>query len=204
MELTGIYEAERRRIAALAGTVEGDLTRPVFGCGAEGARLMFIGEAPGATEAEQGRPFVGKAGKQLDGLLAAAGIERDAVFVTNAVKYRPTKNGGRANRTPSTAEIKAALPSLAAELAAAAPRVTATLGNTPLRAMYLMAGARPRTVGEVHGRPLTLTIGGKEYTVFPLYHPAGCIYNRELVDILGEDMIKLGRLMTSAERRNSI
>lgn len=198
--LNEIYETERARIAALAGgKYEGDFASPVFGEGSPDSPLMLIGEAPGASEAAEGRPFVGKAGAQLDRLLAGAGIDRSRVFVTNAVKYRPTRNRGRSNRTPTAAELRPALPSLAAELGAASPLITATLGNTPLRALCMLAGAEPVAIGAAHGRVLKLRIGGREYSVFPLYHPASCIYNRGLIDILNADVVKLSELMRYPE-----
>lgn len=201
--LEAVYSAERARIAALdGGAYEGCFSAPVFGEGRLDAPLMLIGEAPGANEAAEGRPFVGKAGAQLNALLAAAGLDRRDVFLTNAVKYRPTKNGGRANRTPSVRELREALPALCEELLASKASVVATLGNTPLRALTLLAGHAPLTVGEAHGRLWELKIKGKLFSVFPLYHPASCIYDRSLIAILEADMIELGKLMNESERRN--
>ena len=82
----------------------GDERRIVYGEGAAGAKLMLVGEAPGEQEAMQGRPFVGRAGKNLDVFLAMAGLSRDALYITNAVKFRPTKTSpaGRVSNRPPT------------------------------------------------------------------------------------------------------
>jgi DNA polymerase len=179
--LEALYAAERERIAALAGeSLTGDYANPVFGEGEPNSPVMLIGEAPGREEAQLGHPFVGKAGKQLDALLVYAGIARSSVFVTNAVKFRPTwvKPKSVSNRTPSRAEALAALPVLRSEIALVAPRLIATLGNTPLASVARLCGARLPSIGEAHGRPAFICIEGIRYTLFPLYHPASGIYDR--------------------------
>lgn len=88
MGLVELYEKERLRIAETADG-RGDYSHPVFGEGPVNPLVMLIGEAPGGDEAKQGRPFVGKAGKQLDALLSGAGIDRSRVYITNTVKFRP-------------------------------------------------------------------------------------------------------------------
>ena len=191
------YNAEAKRIACLPLKGKADLEHPVFGVGnPANPYIMFIGEAPGKDEAACGMPFVGKAGKQLDEMLALARIDRKEVFVTNAVKYRPfrEKNGRLSNRTPSADEIMDGLELLHKEVSLVAPTVIATLGNTPLTAVTQLARGFVKTpaIGEAHGKPFSLYIDGFERTVFPLYHPAACIYNRELRPVLEEDLIRLG------------
>ena len=100
MGLVELYEKERLRIAETADG-RGDYSHPVFGEGPVNPLVMLIGEAPGGDEAKQGRPFVGKAGKQLDALLSGAGIDRSRVYITNTVKFRPVnvKPKSVSNRT---------------------------------------------------------------------------------------------------------
>ncbi len=96
----------------------------VFGEGSASARLMFIGEAPGAEEDEQGRPFVGAAGQVLNNLMSKLGLNREEVYITNVVKSRPPNN-----RNPEPDEIAACLPFLKMQIAAIRPRVIVTLGK---------------------------------------------------------------------------
>jgi DNA polymerase len=146
------------------------------------ATLMLIGEAPGAQEALQGRPFVGTAGKHLDAFLDGVGLRREALYITNAVKFRPTRPGkkGPINRTPTKEEVAQFRPWLLAEIAAVRPRVVATLGNT---ALYAVTG-EALTIGAVHGRPLEVPGA----MLFPLYHPASVIYRRELAAVYAADV----------------
>lgn len=194
--LTKAYEIERERLMHLAetDTPEGEYASPVFGEGRLGSTVLFIGEAPGAEEARLSRPFVGRAGKQLDALLLAAGIERDLTYVTNVVKYRPVVRSARSvrNRTPKESEIAAALPLLKTEIELLSPLTVVTLGNVPLRAVLRLAECEYRTVGELHGKPLPLVICGRQLVLFPLYHPASGIYNRALLPVMEADVRSLG------------
>ncbi len=196
-ELAGLYAAERERLCTACGTGGGDYENPVFGEGIYAPKLMLIGEAPGRDEAKLGRPFVGRAGKQLDALLEKAGILREQAFVTNAVKFRPVsiKGGRTANRTPSIREVREGLPLLARELACVKPVYAATLGNTPLKAICLLADRAPLPVGAVHGSIQMFSVNGTPLAVFPLYHPASVIYNPSLLPELEEDVLCLGSLL---------
>lgn len=198
------YVVEAARIKKLELDREADLLHPVFGEGDPNSPLiMFIGEAPGREEAASGRPFVGKAGKQLDGMLQIAGIDRARVFVTNTVKYRPMKKDGprTSNRTPCAAEIRDGLALLLEEIEYVDPAVIATLGNVPLTALIRLSGKDPKgqNVGSMHGMPTMMFIGGKARKVFPLYHPAASIYNRELKPVLEHDLVELGTFARSLE-----
>ena len=174
----------------------GEFNNPVFGEGNTNSVLMFVGEAPGAEETVQCRPFVGKAGKQLDQLLKIASIQRDEIFVTNVVKYRPyTKNGERKrNRTPSAREIQLSVPLLKKEIETVHPKIIATLGNTPLKAIEIIFNLDSHKIGCVHGNCFFVN---KEIKVFPLYHPASVIYNHSLEKSLNDDIISLGKLYNS-------
>jgi DNA polymerase len=110
---------------------------PVPGVGDRRAALVLVGEAPGATEAREGRPFAGAAGRILDSALAEAGLARESIWVTNVVKCRPVREQGgrRLNRPPTTAEIKSWKPLLEAELALIAPRLIVCLGAVAAKAL---------------------------------------------------------------------
>ncbi len=197
--LEELYRAERTRLAALSGADEpqGEYASPVFGAGAPDSDTVLIGEAPGAEETKTGIPFVGKAGKQLDQLLSDAGIDRKRLFLTNTVKYRPVVRSAKTtrNRTPSRKEILAALPLLREELERIRPAVIVTLGSTPLGAVLDLASEKRTSIGEAHGKARRITIGSLQTWIFPLYHPASCIYNRSLTEVLREDAAQLGRFL---------
>ena len=160
----------------------------VHGEGPVGARVMLVGEAPGEQETLKRRPFVGKAGKNLNEFLGMAGIERGELYVSNAVKFRPTKlsaAGRVVNRPPTREEVKLFLPWLRREIELVGPEVVVTLGNVPLRAL-----AGPKVViGDVHGRFLELD-GARLY---PMYHPASLIYNPSLRPVYARDVERLAQ-----------
>ena len=147
---------------------------------------MLVGEAPGEQETLQRRPFVGKAGKNLDEFLELAGIDRGELYVSNTVKFRPTKisNAGRVvNRAPTREEVKLFLPWLRREIALVAPEVVVTLGNVPLKALF-----GPRAViGDVHGQ----FQDAEGARLYPMYHPASLIYNPALRSVYAEDIQRL-------------
>jgi len=195
LSLNGLYSECRIWLARLAeskAAPQGELLKPVFGAGDPRAGMMLIGEAPGKAETEQGAPFVGKAGKTLSAFLAAAGFSRDSLFVTNAVKYRPyrlNRSGGKANRTPTRAELKSLRELLLWEIAAVSPKIVVTLGNSPL---FSLTGRAD--IGACHGVPEKLGSGA---TLFPLYHPASLIYNPGLAADYEKDMAALWDHVTS-------
>ncbi|NLB91310.1 MAG: uracil-DNA glycosylase [Clostridiales bacterium] len=155
--------------------------------------MMLIGEAPGAQEVVEKKPFVGKAGKNLDVFLKEIHLSREELYVTNAVKFRPTKQGKRTlvNRTPTRKEIKDFVPYLHEEIDLIQPRTVVTLGNSPL---YALTGEG--NIGECHGIPVKITIDNKKYPLFPLYHPAAIIYNQALKAVYQEDVEKLFRWLS--------
>jgi len=187
--LAALYDECRIWLFALCQREDaplGELTRPVFGAGNEKAAVLLVGEAPGRDETEQGAPFVGKAGRTLSAFLQSAGFSRDELFITNAVKYRPfslNSKGGKANRTPTRAEIFALRELLLCEIAAVSPRIVVTLGNSPL---FSLTGRAD--IGACHGKPEPLFSGA---VLFPLYHPASLIYNPSLAKAYAEDMAAL-------------
>ncbi|MGE4215012.1 MAG: uracil-DNA glycosylase [Anaerotignaceae bacterium] len=157
----------------------------VFGEGRKNAKIFIIGEAPGGEEEKQGRPFVGKAGKNLDEFLKIAGVSRSDVYITNTVKLRPTKTslktGKAINRPPFKGEIEDFIPLLMDELSTIKPRLVVTLGNVPLKAV---TADEKITIGSVHGK--LLQVHG--IRLFPLYHPAAVIYNQSLRQTYMEDL----------------
>lgn len=168
-----------------------DAPQPVLGEGPRGARLMLIGEAPGEQEAIAGRPFVGRAGKNLDRFLELAGLRREEIYITNAVKFRPTRMGKRekpVNRTPTDNEVTRFRPLLLREIRLMRPELIVTLGNVPLRAVT----GEKISVGEVHGR--VLDAYAQDVPVFALYHPASVIYNRSLAAVYEQDVRLLAAL----------
>lgn len=162
----------------------------VFGEGPAQARLMLVGEAPGEQEAMLGRPFVGKAGKLLDAFIAGTGLTRAQMYVTNTVKFRPSrvsKAGRVVNRTPTQEEIAAFQPFLKKEIAQVDPACVVTLGNVPLRALL----GEKETIGQAHGQLRRQ----EDRLYFPMYHPASMIYNPGLKAIFAQDMEKLSQLI---------
>ena len=185
------YRAELK--AFVDGLYEGDKKVLVYGEGRVGAPVMLIGEAPGEQETLLGRPFVGKAGKNLDAFLETAGLDRSALYVTNTVKFRPTKispAGRVVNRPPTQEEVRLFLPWLRREIALVKPRWVVTLGNVPLRALM----GRRAVVGALHGQFITMDeMDG--LTLYPMYHPASLIYNPSLRDVYREDILRFGDRM---------
>jgi DNA polymerase len=197
--LAAAYRTERKRLLCLApdDSPQGEYASPVFGEGNFSARVLFIGEAPGAEETRIGRPFVGKAGRQLDELFDSFGIKRQRTYITNVVKYRPVVRSGRSvrNRTPGIREVTDALPLLKYEMELIRPDFVFTLGNTPLKAVCRICEEKAAVIGSVHGKSLPLEADGVCFNLIPLYHPASGIYNRALVEVMEQDAKKAGLLL---------
>jgi uracil-DNA glycosylase len=156
-------------------------THMVPGEGAADAAVMIVGEAPGKNEDEQGRPFVGRAGRLLDELLAEAGLVREQVFITNVVKARPP-----GNRDPRKAEVVHHMPWLETQLALIRPRLVVPLGR------HALAHFSDEKIAAVHG----LEVSERGRVLFPLYHPAAALYNPLLRTTLFEDARALGAALS--------
>ena len=148
-------------------------TNMVPGEGSPTAEIMIVGEAPGASEDKAGRPFVGRAGKLLDELLAEADLARDEVYITNVLKARPP-----GNRDPRADEVAHHMPWLEEQLALIQPRLVIPLGRHALR--HFDPGAK---ISDVHGQLLL----ARERALYPMYHPAAALRARGLRDTLFED-----------------
>lgn len=148
-------------------------TQLVFGDGSVDANIVFIGEAPGKNEDEQGKPFVGAAGKFLNEMLEMIGLERKDIYITNIVKYRPPNN-----RDPEPAEKEAFLPYLQEQLDIIQPKLIVTLGRHSMD--VLLPGLK---ISQVHGQPKRY----KDHVYLPLFHPAAALYNGGMRQTLIDD-----------------
>jgi uracil-DNA glycosylase len=180
---------DRLRVEASACTrcrLHQGRTQVVFGNGNPDADLMFVGEAPGFHEDQQGLPFVGQAGKLLDRLLGGIGLTRPDVYVANVIKCRPP-----GNRDPMPDEIEQCEPYLFRQIELIRPKVVATLGNF---ATKLLSG-KPTGITRVHGLEHETTIGGLRVLLYPLYHPAAALYTPAMLKVLEEDFQRLPALL---------
>jgi len=153
----------------------------VMGDGNLDAEIVFIGEAPGKNEDEQGLPFVGAAGKFLNEMLASIDLARSDVYITNIVKYRPPNN-----RDPLPDEKRAMWPYLVKQLQIIQPNLVVTLGRHSME--YFLPNQK---ISAVHGQPLRITFGEEKLVVLPLFHPAAALYNGGLRQTLLDDFSRL-------------
>ena len=159
-------------------------TNAVPGAGPADAEIMFIGEAPGFHEDQQGLPFVGAAGRFLDELLESIDLKRDQVFITNVIKCRPP-----GNRDPLPEEIEACKAFLDRQIELIGPKLVVTLGR------FSMARAFPKArISRVHGQHRK--IGGVIY--YPMYHPAAALHQPSLRRTVEEDMHRIPELIERA------
>ena len=164
-------------------------TQVVFGAGSPDADLMFVGEAPGFHEDQQGIPFVGQAGKLLDTLLGGIGLTRADVFVANVLKCRPP-----GNRDPLPDEIAACEPHLFRQIELIQPKLVATLGNF---ATKLLSG-KPAGITRVHGHEQEVTLGARTVLLYPIFHPAAALYTPSMLKVLEEDFARIPALLERA------
>jgi uracil-DNA glycosylase family 4 len=158
----------------------------VFGAGNADADLMFVGEAPGASEDEQGVPFVGAAGKLLEKLLGEIGLARSEVFICNVLKCHPP-----GNRDPQPIEIDNCQEYLHRQVELIEPTVICTLGNFSTK---LLRGD-PTGITRLHGQPEVLTLGRRAVRLYPIFHPAAALYTPRMLETLREDFTRLPELL---------
>lgn len=180
-------------------------TQLVFGDGNPEASLVFIGEAPGKKEDEQGKPFVGAAGKFLNEMLAMINFKREDVYITNIVKYRPLNN-----REPLPEEKKVFLPYLQAQLEVIQPKVMVTLGSHSLSCFL-----PDLRISQCHGQPKRIRLNihesagkktksnpktekGFPLVIMPLFHPAAALYNGGMRQTLIDDFAKIPSVLKLA------
>jgi uracil-DNA glycosylase len=161
----------------------------VFGSGNADANLMFVGEAPGKNEDEQGLPFVGQAGKLLDRLLGEIGLQRSDVFICNTLKCRPP-----GNRDPHPVEIENCQEYLLQQVALIEPHVICTLGNFATKLLR----ADPTGITRLHGREEVRVIGSRAVHLYPIFHPAAALYTPANVEVLRRDFARLPELLALA------
>jgi len=158
----------------------------VFGAGNADAELMFVGEAPGASEDEQGVPFVGRAGKLLEKLLEEIGLSRSEVFIANTLMCRPP-----GNRDPLPIELDNCQEYLMRKVELIQPTVICTLGNFSTK---LLRGD-PTGITRLHGQPERLVLGTRAVRLYPIYHPAAALYTPRMLETLREDFMRLPQLL---------
>jgi uracil-DNA glycosylase family 4 len=157
----------------------------VFGDGNPDADIVFIGEAPGKNEDEQGKPFVGAAGRFLNEMLATIGLEREDIYITNIVKYRPPEN-----RDPLPEEKAAFLPYLQAQLGVIQPVIVVTLGRHSMNCFL-----PDLQISKVHGQPKRY----KGQVYLPLFHPAAALYNGGMRQTLIDDFSRIPFIIKTLE-----
>ncbi len=163
----------------------------VPGIGSADARLLFIGEAPGKKEDETGEPFVGAAGKFLNEMLASIGLNREDIYITNVVKYRPPNN-----RDPLPEEVAACWPWLRAQVELIAPKIIVLLGRHALE--RFVPGKR---ISVEHGKAFRRTVPDLgTYVFFALYHPAAALYNGSMRETLMKDFAKIPKILEMLKR----
>jgi len=157
----------------------------VPGDGPQDAQIVFIGEGPGFHEDQQGRPFVGAAGKFLDELLEGIGFKREDVYICNVIKCRPP-----GNRDPLPEEIEACKPFLEKQIEIISPSMIVTLGRFSMERYF--PGAK---ISQIHGQPRK--IGGIIY--YPMYHPAAALHQPKWRQVIKDDMSKIPQLLAQAD-----
>jgi uracil-DNA glycosylase len=168
---------------------------PVPGVGPSEARIMLIGEALGKDEAALAEPFVGQCGQLLDKMLLDAGLDRSRLFITNAVKCRPTKNEGKANRPPSDVEIAACKGWLWKEIQLVKPKCIITLGKVPTYTLLRSQLKKSYKLGSIVG--VEFIVDFCDSRIFPTYHPSFLMLHgkdkvEETVNLFKELKIRFG------------
>jgi DNA polymerase len=181
--LKAVYE--RARVCTDCGLHQ-TRTTVVFGSGNANADLMFVGEAPGATEDKMGLPFVGQAGKLLDKLLAEIEMQRSDVFIANVLKCRPPNN-----RDPQPSEIESCRHYLHEQVELIEPIMICTLGNFSTKLLR----ADPTGITRLHGREETRLIGARAVRLYPIFHPAAALYTPSMVETLRTDFLRIPAIL---------
>jgi uracil-DNA glycosylase family 4 len=162
----------------------------VFGEGDLETAVVLVGEAPGRREDEEGRPFVGSAGKLLNRILDETGLNRGDIYITNIVKCRPP-----GNRRPNQGEVEECATHLDKQLSLIEPRVIVPMGNSATGYFLKRHGLRRHAIGSIHGHVLPIKAPWGDTKLYPIYHPAAILYNRRLEEDLRNDLRALRNLI---------
>jgi len=171
-----------------------DAVQAVPGEGNPHAEIVFIGEAPGFYEDQQGVPFVGRSGKLLDFCLEKIGLQRSDVWIGNVIKHRPPKN-----RDPLPQEISACKPFLDRQLKLIQPKFVVTLGRFAME--KFISGVY---ISRVHGQPRFITWGSNKFFLFPMYHPAAALRNPHIKEDFYQDFKRLMYFLKNPSKITSI
>ena len=154
---------------------------PVIGQGSHSAKIMFVGEAPGANEDKTGIPFCGASGKFLDKLLNSAGIKREEVYIANLLKCRPPKNRG-----PKSEELEVCTPYLERQIEAINPKIISPLGRHSMNFLMKKFNLENQIdlISKIHGKVFNIE---NDIKLIPLYHPAVAVYNANMKEVLIND-----------------
>jgi uracil-DNA glycosylase family 4 len=165
-------------------------TRAVPGEGPENAKILFIGEAPGFHEDQQGRPFVGAAGQFLESLLASINLTRQQVYIANVIKHRPPEN-----RDPFPGEIIACRPWIEKQIELIKPRMIITLGRHSMEMFF-----PGKSISKIHGTSQVKD----DILCFAMYHPAAALHQQSLKQTIQEDMLKIPALLAKTEVKETV
>lgn len=159
-------------------------TLPVIGQGSHQAKIVLIGEGPGANEDKTGIPFCGASGNVLDELLASAGIERENIYICNILKCRPPNN-----RNPRANEIEACTSYLERQIEIIKPKIIGALGNYSVSYILKKYGLENEVqgIGKIHGKIFKTKTSFGLIRIIPLYHPAVTVYNANMKNVLKND-----------------
>ncbi len=167
---------------------------PVPGEGNINNEIILIGLGPGYHENQQGKPFIGAAGKFLNELLQLAGLRREEVYITNIIKcYLP-------NNTATQEEIDACTPYLDEQIEIIRPKVIITLGNVATSYIFQKFGLKIQSMGKIHGKLFQINNFMLQAKVIPMYHPASALYNPRMKETLREDWKNLMKFLKSSEK----
>ncbi|UYN99573.1 MAG: uracil-DNA glycosylase [Devosia sp.] len=157
-------------------------TQLVFADGNPEARIMLIGEAPGAEEDRQGKPFVGRSGQLLDRMLGAIGLDRSSVYIVNTVPWRPP-----GNRTPTPEEMEICLPFLNRQVELVAPKLVMTLGGPAMQTVFKTSSG----IIKMRGKWEKVSIGNHDVDALPTLHPAYLLRNPAAKQMAWRDLLSL-------------
>ncbi len=184
-----LKQLKEQMLADMSLPLRSGATQLVFGEGNPDADIYFLGEAPGFHEDQQGRPFVGMAGKLLNQTLEEIGLKREDVYISNVVRFRPP-----GNRDPEPSELAAFAPYVDQEIEIVNPILIVTLGR------FSMGKFIPDVrISQVHGHSRYVDLKGRKVLVLPMYHPAAALRAGEILKLFKEDFQKIPQLLKSVQ-----